>query len=360
MASEFGYLIEILWFVCLFSIVSLSLNFVIGYTGLFNLGQVGFMATGALGTTIVTMINRNLVRTMGVDLGLWVVPLGIILGVLFSLCAAVFIGIPALRLRGDYFAIATLGFAEIIRVMLNSVEEFSGTPEHVSSIFKGEFRGQLELLLVFIILVVSFLILRKLSRSPFGRVLRAIRDDEDAASAVGKDPMTFKLRAFMIGALFASIVGSLYVHHFMVFVPNNYSIMLTIFILVMVVLGGLGSNIGVIAGTVVIAIVNEAPKFMGLPTEFIGPANLLIFSIMIIVIMLFRPSGLLSEKELKALRKLFEGEKKPEEEKGQEKDRMGGDEGNGHAGEERTGKEIRREQGRETKRKRRTEEKDMS
>jgi branched-chain amino acid transport system permease protein len=282
------YGFEILWFIMTFSIVSLGLNLVMGRTGLFNLAQVGFFALGGLGTTIVTVyLGRGFFT-------------GLILGIVFCVVAALFVGIPTLRLRGDYFAIATLGFAEIIRVSMTNVKELGLIVDGVPpiTILGHKFVGIYEVLFVFVFFAVSFLVMHLITVSPFGRVLLSIREDEVAAAALGKDVALFKLKAFVVGAVFAGVAGSLYVHHISVFSPSNYNLQLTFVILLMVILGGLGSNLGAVLGAVIITIVNEIPKFISFPSELdVGAVNLLIYSVLIVAIMIYRPSGILGTSE---------------------------------------------------------------
>lgn len=281
------YGFEILWFMLTFSIVALGLNLVMGQTGLFNLGQVGFFALGGLGTTLATVyLGGGFIS-------------GLVLGVMFCILAALIIGVPTLRLRGDYFAIATLGFAEIIRVSMTNVRELGLIVDGVPpiTIAGHRFLGSSELLIVALFSAAGFLIMHLITSSPFGRVLLSIREDEVAAAALGKNVAHFKLKAFILGAVYAGVAGSLYVHHISVFSPANYNLQLTFVILLMVILGGLGSNLGAVLGTVIITLVNEIPKFISFPSSLdVGAVNLLVYSVLIVAIMIYRPGGILGNE----------------------------------------------------------------
>jgi len=148
------------------------------------------------------------------------------------------------------------------------------------------------------IALLVFLFVQRLVDSPFGRVLRAVREDEVAAAALGKNTARYKLASFLIGASLASLAGSLYVHHIRVFSPTTFNITLTFTMLIMVILGGMGSNLGAVVGTVTIALINELPKKFSYPVWLDpGALHLLLYSVLMIAIMLYRPRGLLGEQE---------------------------------------------------------------
>jgi branched-chain amino acid transport system permease protein len=313
MTSYVPYVIELLFLICMFAIVAMSLNLTIGYTGLFNLGQVGFFALGALGSTIATVG----IETYHPGLGFFA---GAMLGIFISLAVCVVIGIPSLRLKGDYFAIATLGFGEIVRVVLKAYDPFAlavdGVPrmtfgridslglagytlkdQMLFGFFEVTWEEQ-ELWIAFLLALGCAILVQRLVKSPYGRLLKAIREDEVAAKAIGKDVEKYKMQAFLVGAAMASLAGSLWVHHITVFAPVNFTIQLTITFLVMVILGGMGSNFGAILGAICITLFYYLLPLADFPENVDpGAINLMIFSILIIVIVLFRPKGIMGHRE---------------------------------------------------------------
>jgi branched-chain amino acid transport system permease protein len=347
------YALELVWLICMFAIVAMSLNLTIGYTGLFNLGQIGFFAIGAFASTITCHPDFHL------EFGFFV---GVSVGILVSVVVALLIGIPSLRLKGDYFAIATLGFGEIVRVVLKAYEPFALAVDQVPRITFGRagifgiqgyelqdveifglaftWEEQEIWFCIFLALGCAFLI-QRLVKSPYGRLLRAVREDEIAAEALGKNVKSYKLQSFLLGAAMASIAGSLWVHHISVFAPVNFTIQLTITFLVMVILGGMGSNIGAIIGAITITLFYYLLPLADFPESVDpGATNLMIFSILIIAIMLFRPQGIMGSREfdLKKLVSYFKKgktknkkEKRDDEETGIEEEKKKEDE-NGDPG----------------------------
>jgi branched-chain amino acid transport system permease protein len=226
-----------------------------------------------------------------------------------------------LRLRGDYFAIATLGFEEVVRITLNANPFESLNPNAKTKLVLlpsvDVFGVQLisgtagELALVGILFAAVFLLCIRLIYSPFGRLLRASRDDELGTMSLGKDVFHLRIKAFMFSAALGSLAGSLYVHHFRTFAPDQFALMLTIMILLTVILGGAGSSVGTMIGVIVIKILVESPFWLvGWAIENnlmtidqasaidIGGVNLLIFAALVIVTMLLFPYGILGEGSL--------------------------------------------------------------
>jgi branched-chain amino acid transport system permease protein len=153
------------------------------------------------------------------------------------------------------------------------------------------------LILALIFFFLTFLIMEKLFRSPYGRVLKGIREDEFAAQALGKDVYRFKLHALFLGCFFAGMAGSLYAHYISFIDPSTFTIQQTIFILIMVVLGGMGNNIGAILGAVIIILLPELLRLLNLPGHVTGPLKQMIFSLLLILLMLFRPRGILGREK---------------------------------------------------------------
>lgn len=294
-------ILELLWFMGVFAIAAMSLNLVVGQAGLFQLGQVGFFAIGGMATVFATHAGY-----LALDFFF-----GIVLGALMAAAAAVLLGLPTLRLRGDYFAIATLGFGAGVHVILKvtfAQGVFDVPPVNVlgwqapneMSILGVHLSWRyFELLVVFALVVLTYVLLERVAKSPFGRTLRAVREDTLAAQALGKDASAIRLKAFVLSAMLAAVAGSLFVHHLRVFTPLSYDFRLTIIMLVMVILGGLGSNQGAVVGAVIITVLNEVAKTVTgiVPPQYDGAAlNIMLFAALLVVLMLVRPQGLLGDK----------------------------------------------------------------
>lgn len=261
--------------ICINIILAVSLNLITGFTGQFSLGHAGFMAIGAYATAMVTLYYP----TYG---GFFV---GIFLGAVLAAFVGLLIGLPTLRLRGDYLAIATLGMAEIIRVLLlnfkwtNGAAGLDGIPQFIDW----------PLLFVFtagsVLLIVNFL-----NSSP-GRDCISIREDEIAAASIGVNPLKAKLSAFVIGAFFGGLAGGVYASYFYFIKPDLFGFLKSIDILVIVVLGGMGSITGSILAAFLLAIVST---FL----QNIPELRMVIYALVLVLIMIFRPSGIMGSKEL--------------------------------------------------------------
>ena len=310
--------LRILDFALLYIMLALGLNIVVGYAGLLDLGYVAFYAVGAYCWALLASPHFEL------HLPFWVIlPIGALLAAFFG----VMLGTPTLRLRGDYLAIVTLGFGEIIRIFMNNLNapvNITNGPQGITlidpiSIF-GFSLGKTQtvfglnlssphlyyyLFLLFTVLVV-FVCLR-LEDSRIGRAWVAIREDEMAAAASGINTRNIKLLAFGMGATFGGLSGGLFAS-FQGFVsPESFNLMESIMILAMIVLGGMGNIAGVILGAILVTVIPEALRYTGelqrllFGQVFIDPADLrmLLFGIALVLMMLFRPAGLLPSKQRK-------------------------------------------------------------
>ena len=268
--------------VVIFVLVALGLNVVVGWAGLLDLGYVGFYAVGAYTTAVLSSGHASLP---------WLVCLPI--SIATSMIAGVILGTPTLRLRGDYLAIVTLGFGEIIRISANN-SNWLGGPRGISKIPGPPDIGPLEfevddakpfywLGLTIIILVI--LLLRRLESSRVGRAWTAIREDEDAAELMGVPTFRFKLWAFAIGAAIGGLAGVLYAGKVSFINPDNFPLTLSILFLAAVVLGGSGSMTGAILGAVLLAYLPERIRSL-------SDRRIFVFGLAMVLIMVFRPQGL--------------------------------------------------------------------
>ncbi len=259
-------------------ILAVSLNLTTGFLGQLALGHAGFMGIGAYSAAIVSM-NMNLgSNTMQLLIS-------IIIGGLIAAIFGILIGIPALRLEGDYLAIITLGFGEMIRVIVTNLKITGGAKGLNGIPLLTNFSH------VYWITVITVVVIYTLIRSRHGRSIIAIRENEIAASAVGVPTAYYKVFGFVLSAFFAGIAGGLYAHYMSILSPAKFGFMYSIEILVIVVLGGMGSITGSIVAAIVLTLLPEALR------EF-AAYRLLIYAVLLIVMMLFRPSGLFGTKEI--------------------------------------------------------------
>ena len=257
-------------------IMAASLNLINGYTGQFSLGHAGFMAVGAYVSVVLTA-NLHVPFLVALLAG------GAAAGALGCL-----IGLPTLRLSGDYLAIATLGLSEIIRIVLMNIQYvggaagFSGIP-HLTT-FPW----------VFFSMLATLFVIKNFVNSTHGRACIAIRENEIAAEAMGVNTTKYKVMAFTIGAAFAGVAGGLFAHVFYIITPLSFTFMQSFNYLIMVVLGGLGSITGAIAGAFVVtfisAILADWPEY-----------RMIIYALALILLMFYRPQGLFGYMELTSL-----------------------------------------------------------
>jgi branched-chain amino acid transport system permease protein len=257
-------------------ILAVSLNLINGHTGQFSLGHAGFMAVGGYTAAAITLALGT--RSPGLVTELWFA-VALLAGGLLAAVVGLAVGIPTLRLRGDYLAIVTLGFGEIIRVILQNMEcvgaasGLSGIPERTT------------LFWTFGLAAVTVYVVGCLVTSTYGRGFIAVHDDEVAASASGINPTRYKVTAFVVGAFFAGIAGGLFAHHKLFLSPTNFDFMKSIDIVVMVILGGMGRTGGVILAAILLTLL---PEFLRPFAEY----RMIIYSLLIIGLMIVRPQGL--------------------------------------------------------------------
>ncbi|NLL70003.1 MAG: branched-chain amino acid ABC transporter permease [Epulopiscium sp.] len=264
-------------------ILATSLNLATGFLGQLALGHAGFMAIGAYASAIFTM-HFNVSSTIGFIVSL-------LLGGIISGIFGIIIGIPALRLKGDYLAIITLGFGEIIRIIITNLELTGGAKGLTGITRLTNFH------ITFWITVVVVTLLYTFVHSRHGRAVLAIRENEIAAEAVGVPTTYYKIFAFALAAFFAGVGGGLYAHHIRTLMPTTFRFIYSVEILVIVVLGGMGSFTGSILAAIVLTILPEALRDL-------ADYRMLIYSIALILMMIFRPEGFLGTREL-SLSKLF-------------------------------------------------------
>jgi branched-chain amino acid transport system permease protein len=276
----------------------ISLNLINGYTGQFSLGHAGFMAVGAYTSAVIT----NHFGELNIFAANGIFTVALITGGLAAAMAGLIVGIPTLRLRGDYLAIVTLGFGEIIRVILQNMDAVGGARGLSVA------HGWTNLFWTFGLAAVTVYVIASLVNSTYGRGFIAVRDDEIAAEAMGINTTKYKVTAFVIGAFFAGIAGGLYAHSTQFLTPNGFGFMLSITYVVMVILGGMGNTVGVILAAILLTLLPEGLRMVagidhlpGFATErplgWVGDTRMIIYSLLLIVLMLTRPQGLFSLKK---------------------------------------------------------------
>lgn len=269
--------------VCINVIMSVSLNLINGYTGQFSLGHAGFMAVGAyVGVVLTTYFHAPFV-------------VALVAGALMAGLLGFLIGLPTLRLRGDYLAIATLGLGEIIRIVIMNIDYVGGAAG-----FKG-ITHHTNFAWVFIIMLITLFVIKNFINSSHGRACIAIRENEIAAEAMGINTTKYKVMAFTMGAAFAGIAGGLFAHNFYIINPSSFTFLASFNYLIMVVMGGMGSITGSIAGAFVVTFLSAAlanwPEF-----------RMIIYALALILLMFYRPQGLFGYMEITNMgifRKIF-------------------------------------------------------
>lgn len=261
------------------AIMAISVNVICGITGQLSLGQAGFMAIGSYTTIILT-------QTAGLPL-----PVSIVVAALVTVVFGILIGFPTLKLQGDYLAIVTLGFGEIIRVLLVNFKEWTGGANGLrfTTIFAA--RGDYAYLIVIGMLVLVIVLLQNFIRSTYGRAILAVREDEIAANSNGVSVFKYKMIGFAIASCIAGIGGALYAPFIGFVKPDLASFNRSIDYLIFVVLGGMGSVTGSIIAAFVLTYLQEFLRFL-------QDYRLLIYPLILIFVMLFRPQGLLGMKEI--------------------------------------------------------------
>jgi len=279
----------------IYALMALGVNLTWGMAGMVNLGLAGFFAVGAYATALLTKAGAA-------------IPLGIAAGAVAAAVTGAAVALITARLRADYLAIVTLGFSESVRIaaaneiwLTNGSDGIAGIPGPWRGILSPQQFNLVFLGIVVAVLAAVFLVLQRIGRSPFGRVLRAIRDDEDVAAVAGKHVLMFKVKAFAVGAAVLGIAGALYAHETSYVAPDIFAPLLTLNIILALVAGGVGNNAGAVIGAVLIVALLEGTRFAAPLVPFLGPAQVaagreLLVSVLLLVIMRALPEGIIRER----------------------------------------------------------------
>jgi branched-chain amino acid transport system permease protein len=281
------YLLQIINLIGINAIMAVSLNLITGFTGQFSLGHAGFMAIGAYASAAATVYLRGYFLQL-----LYFLPFGLNETVFFLLAlgfggllaalAGLLVGIPALRLRGDYLAIATLGFGEIIRVVILNLDFVGGARGF------GDIPEYANFFWIYFFLLAAVIFISNLVASSKGKALLAIREDEIASESIGVNLTRYKVTAFLIGAFWAGIGGGLFAHLNTYLHTNSFGFMKSVEFVVMVVLGGMGSITGSLAAAALLTLLPEALR---VASEF----RMILYALLLILFMILRPQGILGK-----------------------------------------------------------------
>ena len=286
------YLFHLVILISIYVILALSLNILIGFTGLFSLAQAAFFGIGAYASAL-----------LGLKLGFPFWAAGAV-PILLAMLIGVFLALITLRMGGDYFILAVLGFQIMISGVLYNWVSVTRGPFGLYGIpnptlFGISISSNLRYLILFgLIGLASYGIISRLLASPFGRVLKAIREDEMAVEVLGKNVVHFKIIVFAISSGFAALAGALHAYYFTALHPISFTLNESILIVTIVILGGNGSLKGSVLGTIFLVLFPEALRFLNLPSDIAAPIQQAVYGFLLIFCMLFRPQGLIGEYRL--------------------------------------------------------------
>jgi len=278
-------------------VAAVSLNLVLGHTGQFSLGHAGFMAIGAYVSASITVffphfVDWVLINETFTDTIVFVV--ATFAGALAAALGGLIVGIPTLRLRGDYLAIATLGFAEIVRVVILNIDTVGGARGFTAIPHRASFFWVLGAV------ALCAWVMQAMMDSAHGRAFLAVREDEVAAEFVGIDVTRYKVRAFVLSSFFAGIAGAMFAHHQSYLNPQSFQFQKSIEIVVMVVVGGLGNSLGVAVAAMLLTLLPEALRPL---QDFTGiDLRMVIYSLLLVIMMLVRPQGLFARLHISLAR----------------------------------------------------------
>lgn len=286
------FLIHLAILVSIYAILGVSLNLIVGYTGLLSITHAAFFGIGAYVTAI-------LLTVLGVNFFL-----SLVAGMLITAAASLFIGFVLSKFDDDYYALASFGFNVIVFSIFLNWQAVTRGPLGIPGIdrpqlFGFEFSSNLSfLLLSIVIFLITYFVAQFIVQSSFGRVLKAIREDEHALQVFGYNTLNYKLVIFVIGAMMAAIAGSLFASYITFIDPSTFNLIESIFILAIIILGGLANLRGSVLGALFLILLPEVLRFVGLPADDAAQLRQVIYGLILILLMLYRPQGLIGEYRL--------------------------------------------------------------
>lgn len=286
-----AYLVHLLIIIGIQLILSLSLQVAIGYTGLLNFGHIAFYAIGAYTSALLTINDVPFLLAF------------LLAGIIASIFAYL-LSIPTNKLKGDYLGLATIGFSFLIYAVLINWTWLTRGPLGIPGIPKPEIFGivfntnYLFLLLTIVITILSWLIIKRIINSKFGLLLQAVRDDETVCKSLGKNTFKVKTIGLIVSAFFAGIAGSLFAHFITFIDPSSFTFMALIPVITIIIVGGLASIKGTIIATIILTLVPEILRFVGLPSSLVGPGRQILFALILLIILIYYPKGFFGKIEL--------------------------------------------------------------
>lgn len=286
------YLVHLLIIVSIYAILAVSLNLVVGFAGLLSVTHAGFYGIGAYASAVLlTKQGLSFWSALGCAM-------------LITMVSAYLIGLVTSKLKGDLYALATIGFNSIVFTILLNWESVTRGPLGIPGIPRPALGGSVftdnvdYLFLCVILLVIVYGISHFITTSAFGRALKAIREDELASQVFGYNTNYFKLTIFTISAGLAAVAGALYASYISYIDPSTFTILESVFLLAMIILGGLANLKGSLLGAIFLVLLPEALRFVGFPTEIAAQMRQVVYGLLLILLMLYRPQGLFGEYKL--------------------------------------------------------------
>lgn len=290
-----AYLVAVGIIALIYMLLTIGLNLQYGYTGMINFGVVAFFAIGAYASALLTLAGWPLLPAFLVAM--------VVAGVV-----AYPIGLLSLRLSDDYLAVVTLGFSEVVRLLIQQeqwltkgVQGLPGIPRLFGSLGVGEYADLATLGALAVCNAAAVALMVHLVRSPYGRLIQAIRDDEVAVEAIGKDPRRYKVQVFMLGAGLAGLAGAFYAHFITYLSPDQFLPLVTFYVWIAMIIGGTGRTSGAVAGSLILMVFLEGSRFArdwipGVSEVQMASVRLAIVGLALILFTLYRPQGLMGRR----------------------------------------------------------------
>lgn len=286
-----AYITHLAVIICIFAILGVSLNLALGFTGLINLAHIAFYGVGAYVSALLALQGHSFLVSM------------LAAGVAASICGLILTFITN-KLEGDYFALGTLGFSFVAYAVFLNWTEVTRGPLGIPGIPKPEilgleiFTNQAYLVFSIIMLALVTLIVHRITRSRYGKLLGAVRDDALGLAVLGKNIFRLKLEAMAVSAFFAGIAGSMYAHYISYIDPSTFYLTDIVLVLTVVIIGGLASVRGSIVGAIVVLLLPEVLRFVDMPSAVLGASRQIFWSLLLILILLIRPRGIFGKVDL--------------------------------------------------------------
>ena len=281
------YILHILILVNIYAVLAISLDLLAGHTGILSVAHAAFFGLGAYTSAL-----------LAVHLGVSFL-VGALVGMVVAALVSFVVSLPSLRLHDDYFVIATFGFQIILFSVFNNWSDLTRGPLGIAGIpqpviLAWTIRTPLGFLVLATALTAfTHIVVGRMSMGPFGRVLRAIREDEVFAQSLGKNTLQFKVTAFAVSGALAALAGSFYAHYISYIDPMSFTVMESIFVISMVIIGGASSSWGPLIGAAVLVVLPEGLRFLGLPSPVAANLRQIIYGVLLVVMMMVRPRGLI-------------------------------------------------------------------